>query len=270
MSCLWLVGALAAGAAVGAAAATLAARRVWRNARRIAARSKGRENLLELGQLAGGLAHEIKNPLSTISVNLKLLIEDIAQQPGEPHDRWLRRLRSVQDEASRVRDILEDFLRLTGRYELHRERVDLRRVLEELTDFFGPQAEAAGVVLRTGVPGEPVVCEVDVKLVKQGVLNLLINGVEAMEAGGELLLRLGRQRDSAVVEVIDTGSGMVPETLDRIFDVYYSTKTGGSGLGLPTTRRIVQENGGSLHVESEPGKGTRFVVKLPLAEDDRR
>ena len=242
-------------------------RRVWRSSRRLAARTRGRRQLVELGQLAGGLAHEIRNPLSTVNLNLKLLIEDVSQHDDELHRRWLHRLTSVQEEANRLRDILDDFLRFAGKYELSLRRSDLRKIVEELTDFFGPQADAAHVLMRTALPEQPLPCHVDGKLIKQAMLNLMINGVQAMDEGGELLVRHSAQRDQAVIEVIDTGPGIAPEDLSRIFEVYYSTKKSGSGLGLPTTRRIVQEHRGTIRADSEIGKGTRFIIALPLAEE---
>ena len=144
--------------------------------------------------------------------------------------------------------------------------VDLRALMGELTDFFAPQAEAAGVVLRTAVPESPVPAHVDGKLLKQAVLNLMLNAVQAMARGGELLMRLSGGRSQAVLEVIDTGPGIAPEKLPKVFQVYFSTKPGGSGLGLPTTRRIIREHGGDIRVESALGKGTRFVITLPLAK----
>lgn len=222
-----------------------------------------------LTRLTGELAHEIKNPLSTINMNLKLLAEDLGRHDDETHQRWLRRLRGVQSEADRLRDTLDDFMTYAGRLELTPERKDLRDLVEELIDFFGPQAEASRAVLRASLPDEPVVCEVDANLIKQALLNLMINAVQAMEQGGELLIRLSTQRRRAIIEVIDTGPGMPPDVLGRIFDVYYSTKKQGSGLGLPTTRRIIQEHGGTVRVESEVGKGTRFTLALPFAEQER-
>jgi len=242
------------------------ARRVWHSARRLAARAKGQEQLAELGQLAGGLAHEIRNPLSTINVNLKLLAEDLQRQDDPLHRRWLARLGSVQAETVRLKDILDDFLRYAGRHELNRAVVDLRRLIGELVDFFAPQAQAARAVMRTSLPDAPVWCNVDSNLIKQAALNLLINAVQAMDQGGELLIRLSSSRDRAVLEVIDTGRGIPPDQLPKVFQVYYSTKKQGSGLGLPTTRRIIREHDGTMQVDSEAGKGTRFVVSLPLAK----
>lgn len=262
MSLEWFLAGVGIGAVVWAAAALCARRK--RRQRAEASDARHQQALAELSQLAGGLAHEIKNPLSTINVNLGLLAEDLQRRDDEEHHRWLRRLLSVQQEADRLKTTLDEFQRLAGRMELAPETVDLRTLVDELVDFFGPQAEADGVLLRSDLPDEPVVCSVDVKLIKQALLNLLLNAVQAMPEGGEMLLRLCRSEGFAHLEVIDTGPGLAPEDLQRIFNVYYSTKTGGSGLGLPTTRRIIREHGGDIRVESEVGKGTRFILMLPL------
>ena len=241
-------------------------RRLWRSARRMSARTKGMEHYVELGQLAAGLAHEIKNPLSTININLKLLVEDLGRAPDELHGRWLRRLLSVQEETARLMGILDDFLQFAGKVELNPTATDLRALMGELTDFFMPQAEAAGVVLRTALPETPVTAWVDGKLLKQAVLNLMLNAVQATQRGGELLIRLSAARGQALIEVTDTGPGIPSEHLPKVFEVYFSTKPGGSGLGLPTTRRIIREHGGDIRVESAVGKGTRFVISLPLTK----
>lgn len=262
---LWLAAGAAAGSAIGAAAALWAARRTWLAARRLSVRTRGYEHLVELGQLAGGLAHEIKNPLSTINLNLKLLSEDIERHKDDEHQRWQRRLRNVQDEAGRLKGILDDFLRFAGKYELQTSPTDLRRLVSELVDFFAPQATAAKVVMRSSVSDRPVRCNVDGNLIKQAMLNLMINAVHAMPEGGELLLKVYPLRDEGVIEVIDTGVGIPPENLSKVFQVYYSTKARGTGLGLPTTKRIIREHDGHIQVESEPGRGTRFTIKIPMA-----
>ncbi len=268
MHWVWALAGAVISAPLWAGLAMLFLRRRWRLVKRLSERTKARQHFIEVGHLVGGLAHEIKNPLSTINVNLKLLAEDLADYDDEEHRRWLRRLQGVQTEAARVREILDDFLRFAGKVELSRQRCDLRRVVEELIDFFGPQAESAGVLLRASLPEQPLWAKIDEKLIKQALLNLMINAAEAMEdaESRELLVRLSGQRRVACIEVIDTGPGMDAETRERIFQAYFSTKPRGSGLGLPTSRRIVQEHGGRLLVESEPGKGTRFCIELPPAE----
>jgi signal transduction histidine kinase len=112
---------------------------------------------------------------------------------------------------------------------------------------------------------QELVAPVDPKLIKQAVLNLMLNAVQAMPGGGELMLCLSRNgTEDALIDVIDTGPGIPPDAAERIFQAYYSTKRGGTGLGLPMAKRIADEHGGSLSVKSEPGKGSDFTLRLPL------
>lgn len=264
-------------------------RRTERRVRHLEQRARAAERLAELGTLTGGLAHEIKNPLSTVGLNVQLLQEDVrdlAQDPGlsaEHHDglgRVHRRLESLSREAQRLRDILEDFLRFAGRVELDTQPTDLHVVIGELIDFFEPQAREAGVNLRTQLAAENATVHADAPLLKQAMLNLLINAVQAMQHakeknqphGGatELIVRTDRGRSASGgggeelrIHVIDTGPGMPPDVADKVFQPYFSTKRGGTGLGLPTSRRIVEEHGGHLTVHADPGKGTDFTITLP-------
>jgi signal transduction histidine kinase len=226
-------------------------------------RARQAERLAELGTLTSGLAHEIKNPLSTVQLNLQLLQEDL--DPNEPeYHRLINRLATVKNETSRLREILDDFLRYAGRIELERKPVELNTLLEELVDFFAPQAASQRVQVRFQRTPQPLIAPVDAKLIKQCVLNLMINAVQAMGAGGDLILQLKAEPLFAVIDVIDTGSGIPPEKLPKIFDAYYTTKRGGTGLGLAMAKRIAQEHGGDLSVQSEPGKGSDFKLTLPL------
>lgn len=260
----FLIGALAGAIGVALAAFWVVRRaRLW--AKRLREQARSTEHLLQLAQLTGGLAHEIKNPLSTIKLNLKLLAENVEHGEDDRDRRGFLRLRRLQDEVQRLHDILEEFLRYAGNMELRRQDHDLRQLVDQLVDFFRPQAESSRVVLRAALPDRPIVCKVDEGLLKQAILNLMINATQAMSEGGELLLRLNGQRDRAWLEVIDTGPGVAPEARGRMFEAYYSTRPGGSGLGLPLTRRIIRLHEGEISVDGEPGKGTRFTVALPLA-----
>ena len=225
-------------------------------------RTRQAERLAEIGSLTGGLAHEIKNPLSTVQLNLQLLQEDLT--PDNPaYSRITNRLGVVQRETSRLRDILEDFLRYGGRIELDRKPVDLNQLLEELVDFFTPQAQLSRVQLRLKRSPSPVIANVDVKLIKQAVLNLMINALQAMPSGGELILSVSNQAGRVIIDIIDTGSGIPPDVLSKIFLAYYTTKRGGTGIGLAMTKRIIEEHGGVITVQSAPGKGTDFTITLP-------
>jgi signal transduction histidine kinase len=252
------VGGLLAGGAVAAAA--------YRRVERLRQRARQAERLAELGTLTGGLAHEIKNPLSTIQLNLQLLREDLPDPEQDPaYRRIVNRLTTVQKEASRLRDILDDFLRYAGKMELQRRPTDLNTLLEEMVDFFHPQAQLQRVQLRLKRADEPLVVPLDERLIKQALLNLLINAVHAMPEGGDVLLSARRDEDGrAVIDVIDTGKGIEPDALGRIFQAYYSTKKGGHGLGLAISKRIVEEHGGTIGATSEVGKGTDFRIELPL------
>lgn len=261
-------------------------RRTERRVRQLEQRARAAERLAELGTLTGGLAHEIKNPLSTVGLNVQLLQEDVhdlSQDGGlsDAHQEGLgrvqRRLESLSRETLRLRDILEDFLRFAGRVELDPKPTDLHTVIGELIDFFEPQAREGKVKLRAQLLADPCSVSADAALLKQAMLNLLINAVQAMVQarekdqphGGadELIVRTERGRtpggDELRIHVTDTGPGMTDETAARVFQPYFSTKRGGTGLGLPTSRRIIEEHGGQLSVHADPGRGTDFTFTLP-------
>lgn len=228
-------------------------------------RTRRAERLAELGTLTAGLAHEIKNPLSTIQLNLQLLQEDLPTE-SVVGSRVHNRMRTVRQEASRLRDILDDFLRYAGRLTVEPEMIELNAMLEEVCDFFAPQASTNGVRLRFDASPVPVRAYADPKLIKQAVLNLMLNGTQAMTGrpGGELMVGAALEPDAAVIRITDTGPGIGPDAVKRIFDAYFTTKKGGTGLGLPMTKRIAEEHGGSLELSSEVGKGSRFTLRLPL------
>jgi signal transduction histidine kinase len=226
-------------------------------------RARDAERLAELGTLTGGLAHEIKNPLSTVQLNLQLLAEDLT--PDNPaYPRIVNRLKTVQKETSRLRDILDDFLRYAGQLELDRQPTDLNELLEELVDFFLPQAQQQRAKVRLRPADQPLVAAVDPRLIKQAVLNLMLNALQAMPEGGDLILSASKDDGVALIDIIDTGKGIPPEAIDKIFQAYYTSKKGGTGLGLAMTQRIIKEHGGQLSVTSEMGKGSDFQLRLPL------
>jgi two-component system, NtrC family, sensor histidine kinase HydH len=225
-----------------------------------------RAQYAEVSQLAGGLAHEIRNPLSTVSLNLDLLAEDF-QHPETPRDRRvLQRVERLQHEVHRLRDILESFLRFARVQPLRLESIKLNVIVEELCDFYEPTAATKGVVIRTYLAPDLPLTAIDADLLKQALLNLILNAEHAMPSGGELILKTRYDGPWVVLDVIDTGVGMTEEVCARIFDAYFSTRPAGSGLGLPTARKIVEAHGGTLTVQSEPGKGSQFTLRLPRSE----
>ncbi len=231
--------------------------------------------MASLVRLADGLAHEIKNPLSTMSINLTLLQEDweragSARDPTQPLrtprvERSLKRIRTLQREVQRLEHILEDFLHYARGGEVNRKPEDLSRIVRELLEFVEPEDERAGIRHHVDLPvGLPLVL-VDEARIKQAILNLLVNARQAMPAGGELLVRVRRGGTQVELSITDTGTGMSAEKLQRCFDEYWSDKPGGTGLGLSTARRIVEEHGGTIAALSEEGRGSSFSILLPLA-----
>ena len=218
----------------------------------------------EIARLAGGLAHEIKNPLSTMSLNLDLLVEDFRNAETPRDMRTLKKLERVRKETERLNDIVEDFLRFARVQDLKLTPTDLNAVVDDLRDFCEPQSMSQGVMFRSQYDAELPLVPLDTDLFKQALWNLIRNAHHAMPDGGELMLQTHREGSWAVLDITDTGLGMTPEVASKVFDAFYSTKPGGSGLGLPTTRKIVEAHGGAISLRSEPGQGTRFTIRLPL------
>ena len=220
----------------------------------------------ELAKLTGELAHEIKNPLSTIKVNLKLAQEQLSERAGsDPQTaRALRKIQVVQQETDRLQRILDGFLKYIGKPELDLSPTCLNTLVGDLVDFCWPQLQAQGITLRHSQCEETLTVNIDASTVKQVLLNMILNAQQAMDQGGELIIQTQRRRDQAAILISDTGPGIQPVLLDRIFAPYFSTKPKGTGLGLAIAKKIIEAHHGSMTVESEPGKGTRFTVELPL------
>jgi len=276
---VWISVSLVAGLLIGSSLAyLLAARRVRvsvaraHNARK---RLQAAEHLAEIGSMTGGLAHEIKNPLSTIGLNAQLLSEAISDLSIEEHDqlRLLRRIDALGRETERLRGILEDFLQYAGELRLSPTRQPINTVVSELADFFSPMAEGADVRFRIETDaGDPII-PIDADHIKQAMLNLMLNAIHAMERteakARELIIRVEQSEDEhdgrvVRIHIIDTGTGIDPETRAKVFHPYFTTKSGGSGLGLPTARRIIQAHHGRLELHTDLGKGSDFVITLPM------
>jgi two-component system, NtrC family, sensor histidine kinase HydH len=218
-----------------------------------------------LAELAGGFIHELKNHLGTLGLNLQLLAEDF-QEPQNPRERRaLTRVQKLQSECQRLVDVANDFLRFARIKELPLEPTDLGKVIEEMIDFFCPTAASAQIDVKSYLPADLPPVLLNKEMFKQALLNLMLNAEQAMPQGGALTIQASQDQEYVCLSLIDTGHGMTPEVTARIFEPFYSTKPGGTGLGLPTTRRIIEAHRGKIDVQSEPGRGTKFSVRLPIA-----
>lgn len=236
--------------------------------------NKGRRSRLAfLGTLASGLAHEIKNPLSAMSINLQMLREDLDGSDQSRDQRLLKRVAVLEKEVARLEEILDGFLKFARGYQLKPVRQPLNPILRETVEFWAAKSHAAGVdvqlVLEEGLPDVVV----DATYLKQSLLNLLNNALDALTQrpqeerdGREQILVCSRRAKGGVdALVIDNGPGIPADSREKIFDPYFSTKAGGSGLGLPTAKRIVEELGGTLAFDTESGRGTSFRITLKEA-----
>ena len=223
-----------------------------------------RAQCAEVSELAGGLAHEIRNPLSTMRLNLDLLAEDFVDPQTLRDRRVLQKIDRLRKESHRLEGILEDFLRFVRAQEPRREPTDLNAVVDELRDFCEGTCFELGITTRTSYAPDLPPIPLDADLFKQALLNLILNAQAAMPNGGELILQTRREGLWAILDVTDTGRGIPEEIQPRVFEAFFSTKLRGSGLGLPTTRRVIEAHGGSIALESEPGKGSKFTIRLPM------
>lgn len=218
------------------------------------------DRLATIGELAAGAAHEIRNPLTAIRSSLQYLEAKSADHATK------KLLGAALQETARINEIVSALLAFSRPSDIVRERHDLRETLGESLDLVLFQAGARKISVRRAFPDKPLVVEGDRSQLKQLFLNLFLNALQAMEAGGELAVEaLGKNGTRAVVAVADTGEGIPEENLDRIFDPFFTTKKGGTGLGLSICYSIVKSHRGEIEVKSRPGKGTTIYVSLPLA-----
>jgi signal transduction histidine kinase len=221
----------------------------------------------ELAELAGSFIHDIKNHLSTLGLNVQLLAEDFQEPQTQKERRALERITRLQTECQRLVDISNDFLRFARVKDLNLEPADLGEVIEELVDFFGPMARQNHIEIKIYLPADlpPVLLERE--MFKQALLNLLLNAQQAMPDGGELTIQAAVEPDgrSLCLMLIDTGKGMTPEVAAKAFRPFFSTKPGGTGLGLATTRKIIEAHGGRIDLHSAAGRGTKVTIRLPVA-----
>ncbi len=233
--------------------------------------NKRKNRLAFLGTLASGLAHEIKNPLSAMSVNLQMLREDLEQSDQHRDRRFLKRVAVLESEVARLERILDGFLRYARGYSLHLLKDSVNTLIREVAEFWASKAKEEGIEVELVLESDLPDVAFDSTYLKQALLNLLNNALEAIvqradrSKSEEQIVLVSRRVEQAVeILVIDSGPGIRADHVEHIFEPYFSTKRGGSGLGLSAARRIVEDHGGSLNFQSEEGRGSCFTIRLPV------
>jgi signal transduction histidine kinase len=215
--------------------------------------------MASIGRLTAGVGHEVKNPINAIVVHLELLRNKV-QVGGDA----LRHLDIIQSEIRRLDRVVQTLVDFSRPVELQLKDQDLREVVSSVLSLASVELQTRGVTVESQFPTHPVFCRVDADLLEQALLNVVLNGAQAMASGGTLEARLAEDNRWAYIRVRDHGEGIPDEIRARIFDLYFTTKKEGSGIGLAMTYRIVQMHHGQIDVESKPGSGTTFVLRLPL------
>lgn len=243
------------------------------------------QRLASMALLTSGVAHEIKNPLNSLNIHAQILQRE-AEDDGEEgtaqpvdRDKVARASKVILEETARLTDIVNEFIQAARPQQAVMQRESFNRIAGELVEVFGPECEQLGIELKTELDPELPPIDMDPYVMFQALRNLIRNAIEAHEQQADasdeklraepprmIVIRTRLAADTVAVEVADNGPGIEEENIDKIFEPYYTTKFNGTGLGLMIVYRIVTQHFGAIHVDSEPGVGTRFIISLPLAE----
>jgi signal transduction histidine kinase len=231
-----------------------------------AQRKLGRElqtadRLAAISRVSGGVAHEVKNPLNAILLHVEVAKAKLSRGDTDV----IPQMEIISSEILRLDRVVKTFLDFTRPVELKLETVPVQRLLDEILELARPQADASKIRVVVGHEADGIGVRIDRDLLKQAMLNIVVNAMQAMPEGGELRFESAAMEDSAEIRISDTGAGIPPELRDKIFRLYFTTKKEGSGIGLAMTFRIVQLHDGTIDFTSEPGKGTTFSIRLPIA-----
>jgi len=221
--------------------------------------------MANIGKLTSGVAHEVKNPINSIVVHLEILRNKLNETDSDTQ----RHMDVIGAEIQRLDRVVQTLVDFTRPVELQLAETDLRTLVEQVAFVAKPDCERQRVHLETEIAAESLPAKVDIDLMKQALLNIVINGAQAMENGGTLTLRALRSDSEAQLEIQDTGSGIPPAIRDKIFNLYFTTKKTGSGIGLAMTYRILQLHNGSIHFDTRSGEGTTFYLNLPLVRSEQ-
>ena len=217
----------------------------------------------ELAELAGSLAHEIKNPLSVIHMNIDLLSEDLAEWNAPESRRSLERVNIVREQCERMQGLLRDFLRYARLRDIDLVSGSLNDQVDTVLRAYSAEAAKRGVEIKRYLDSDLPSIALHSDSLQAALMNLVKNALEATGRGGQLMARTYTTKTSVALDLIDSGRGVDNNTILHMFEPFYTTKEGGSGLGLPTARKIIEAHGGRISVQSETGRGTKFTLEFP-------
>jgi signal transduction histidine kinase len=238
--------------------------RLLQRTRLLEAQAQMDDRLAYVGGLAAGLAHEIRNPLNVLSMNLQMLEEEVAARVSGDAGELREYLSALQAEIRRLSSLVNNFLSYARPNQPCFATRDLNQLIGEIVVLVRPEFEARDITLRQELsPFLPHV-DLDEAQIRQAIMNILMNTTQILKPGGTVVIHSGVGEKGEVVATIeDDGPGIKPEDRQKVFEVFFSTRGGGTGLGLPIAARIMEAHGGTIDVESEPGRGARFILTLP-------
>jgi hypothetical protein len=237
-----------------------------RHHRRLESQLDLSERLDAMSRITSSVAHEIKNPLNSIAARLDYLQSWATSDFPEAEED----IQTIFREVNRLDRVVRTFLDFTRPVELSREQIDMVGLAAEVAELLRPDAARKGVTVRFSGSRDAVLVCGDPDLLKEAILNIATNGIEAMRQGGELAISVTRDDGQCLVTISDQGPGIPEEQRQKIFQLYFTTKEGGSGLGLPMSYRAIQLHGGAIELESEAGRGATFYLNLPIMVDGNR
>jgi len=233
------------------------------------ARMRRSENLASMTTMAAGVAHEIKNPLAAMGIHLQLMKKAFVRQGCLSLDEAQRYIDVLDEEITRLNSIVVDFLFAVRPLDTRLRLGSIMKTLNEITAFVDPELSENHVTLACDFSTSLPKLEFDENLLKQVLLNLIKNAMNAMEQGGRLTLQARPDGNQVLISVQDTGIGMDDETLQKIFEPYFTNKATGTGLGLTIVYKIMKEHHGDISVKSKLGEGTTFTLSFPIPKSER-
>ncbi len=223
--------------------------------------AKRREKLSAMGELASGVAHEIRNPINSIGIIAQRLYKEFL--PNEEQDEYKKITKVLRDEVNRINKIITQFLNYAKPLEVQFKKVDAKNYFDEIVTLFNDQAKSKNIDLIKN-SNESIMINVDPGLTKQALINIIQNSIDAINEKGKIVIDYRKDEDNLIIEIEDNGPGIPDNIKQKIFELYFTTKNDGNGLGLSISQKIIAQLNGTIEFESELNKGTKFKIKLPI------